>query len=74
MPETALAGVQCTAERLRAMIAAETIPIGSGQAVTLSVSMGVATFPIEALTEEQPIAAADRAMYAAKDAGRNRVR
>jgi len=40
--------------------------------VSLAVSIGVASFPNEAQTEDQLIAAADQAMYADKQAGRNR--
>ena len=74
LPETTLAGALRTAERFRAMIASHTIPLDSGQAVSLTVSIGVATCPTNALSENELIATADQAMYAAKNGGRNRVR
>ena len=40
----------------------------------MTVSMGVATFPEDGESEEKVIGAADRALYAAKQAGRNQVR
>jgi diguanylate cyclase (GGDEF)-like protein len=39
----------------------------------ITVSIGVASFPKEAESEERLIGAADQALYAAKQAGRNRV-
>lgn len=62
------------AERMRAAVAAEAEPIGDAM-VNLTVSVGVASsdlFP-SAGTDEL-IGHADRALYAAKDAGRNCVK
>src|SRR5918997_129695 len=39
----------------------------------LTISLGVATFPAHALTIERLVAAADRALYAAKELGRDRT-
>jgi diguanylate cyclase (GGDEF)-like protein len=55
------------AERLRAAVAAE----ADGPGVT--VSIGVATFPMDGAVPEALIAAADSALYASKHAGRDRV-
>ncbi|MDQ6694166.1 MAG: sensor domain-containing diguanylate cyclase [Chloroflexota bacterium] len=41
--------------------------------MSVTVSMGVATFPADAITEEGLLAAADRALYGAKRQGRNCV-
>jgi diguanylate cyclase (GGDEF)-like protein len=80
LPETRASGAMIMAERLRDTIASHPIPLGPGQTVTLTVSIGVAAYPEdvdsgEGLTQsvERLIAAADQALYAAKDAGRNRV-
>lgn len=80
LPETRASGAMTTAERLREIIASHPIALGPGQTVSLTVSIGVAVYPEdvdtrEGLTEllKRLIAAADQALYAAKDVGRNRV-
>jgi diguanylate cyclase (GGDEF)-like protein len=58
------------AERLREAIASTSLPkIGQ-----VTASVGVATYPSAAKSKEELIEMADRAMYLAKAAGRNRVR
>jgi diguanylate cyclase (GGDEF)-like protein len=44
-----------------------------GQTFHLTVSIGVAAVPLHAQTVIQAIEQADRALYAAKEGGRNRV-
>jgi diguanylate cyclase (GGDEF)-like protein len=62
------------AERLRKRVEALAVDVGAGDPVRVTVSIGVAVFPsAHAVTSEQLIAAADRALYRAKDAGRNRI-
>jgi diguanylate cyclase (GGDEF)-like protein/PAS domain S-box-containing protein len=59
-------------ELLRATI--EKTPVAFGTSVIhVTASFGVGTFPQSGLTRDTLIAAADRALYAAKDAGRNQV-
>lgn len=58
------------AERLRESIASTPVP-GVGQ---VTASIGVATYPSGAKSKEELVEMADRAMYLAKAAGRNRVR
>jgi diguanylate cyclase (GGDEF)-like protein len=58
------------AERLRQAIASS--PVSRSEQVTASI--GVATYPSGAKNKEELIEMADRAMYLAKAAGRNRVR
>jgi diguanylate cyclase (GGDEF)-like protein len=58
------------AERLREAIASK--PVQKIGQVTASI--GVATYPVATKTKEELIEMADRAMYLAKAAGRNRVR
>ena len=60
------------AELLRRIIDAKPVMIGN-TAVTISVSFGVATYPVDARDAEGLIAAADQSLYRAKAAGRNRV-
>ena len=61
------------AERIREAVGSQAILVGPGHDVKLTVSIGVAAFPEDAGSEDELIAAADRALYMAKDAGRNRV-
>lgn len=60
------------AEILRTSIAATTISFG-GADIRVTASFGVAAFPAEAQTDNELIAAADKALYAAKKGGRNKV-
>lgn len=60
------------AEQLRTAIAAAPVSFGASQ-IAVTASFGVATFPQDSRTGDELIAAADRALYAAKAAGRNRV-
>jgi diguanylate cyclase (GGDEF)-like protein len=55
------------AERLRCAIAE------AGQDLAVTISAGVATFPLDAADATGLVAAADAALYASKHAGRNRV-
>lgn len=60
------------AEQLRGALAAAPIPYGASL-IAVTASFGVATFPGDGHTGDELIAAADNALYAAKEAGRNRV-
>ncbi|HCF25813.1 MAG TPA: GGDEF domain-containing protein [Cyanobacteria bacterium UBA11049] len=73
LPETPGDSGLVAAERLRQAIATHLVPITSEQSINITVSVGVATFPSDANSPEALIAAADRALYAAKHSGRNRV-
>lgn len=72
LPETPAEGAALSAERLRGAIEYPPIKVAEEDA-PLTVSIGVATFPKDASYREDLIEKADRALYAAKDAGRNRV-
>ena len=75
MPTTDREGAAEVAVRILEAIRALDIPHGtSGVGQTVSVSIGVATIiPAAGMVSESLVAAADRALYAAKDGGRNRV-
>jgi len=73
MPETPAETAFITAQRIGAEIARLPITIAEGVIVNITMSIGVATFPQDASTKEELVAAADRRMYHAKHLGRNRV-
>ena len=73
LPETDADMAMQIAERLRAEVERQPIDIGGGRTVTITVSVGVATYPQQADSLEEVVKAADVALYAAKQAGRNRV-
>jgi len=60
------------AEALRAALAAEPVVLRQGTA-TITVSIGVATFPDDGLHRESVLQAADQRLYRAKQNGRNQV-
>ena len=63
------AGALIAAERLRSRIETMEFP----QVGSLTISLGVATFPLQASSRDSLVTAADRALYEAKRSGRNRV-
>ncbi len=71
LPSTALPGARTVAAKVRAAV--EGINDGRGLPVRLACSIGVAVHPRDGHNGGQIILAADRACYAAKRAGRNRV-
>ncbi len=68
LPNTALQEAETVAERARRALAERDWPLRN-----LTASAGVVEFPRQAGTPEALLEAADRALYAAKQAGRNRV-
>ena len=60
------------AERLRSALQKHRF-VFEGARIPLSASLGVAIWPADGREPEALLAAADRALYAAKLAGRNRV-
>ena len=73
MPGVALADALGAAERLRAEIAAIDFAPTPGTVHPLTVSIGVACAELPDMTAEDVLAAADAALYRAKQAGRDRV-
>jgi len=62
------------AERIRVRLSEEQFePQGGAAAVGATVSIGLAEFPADGTSPEALIAAADQALYRAKEGGRNRV-
>ncbi len=70
LPGTDAQGGVQTADKLRLALEAIVVP---GVPAHVTGSFGVAAFPLHATTGEDLVRAADRAMYDAKHAGRNRV-
>jgi diguanylate cyclase (GGDEF)-like protein len=78
LPDTDLAGALTVAERIREAVAEARVPgaepneRGEHEPIRVTISLGVAELrgeePFETLLKR-----ADRALYAAKDLGRNRV-
>ncbi len=64
---------EAAAERVRAAVAATIVHIEGGRAVTMTVSIGLAASNSLPAQLEPLVAAADKALYAAKAAGRNQV-
>jgi diguanylate cyclase (GGDEF)-like protein len=69
MPETGSDRAALAAERFRERVGRAF----EGRPVELSISFGVASYPADARSWEELLDAADKALYQAKDAGRDRV-
>ncbi|WP_438872361.1 diguanylate cyclase [Paractinoplanes maris] len=73
LPETDAYGGAIVAERLGAAVRDRPVVV-EGTQIPISVSIGVAVFPEHGENSPQVLAAADRALYAAKRAGRDTFR
>ncbi|MFH1459315.1 MAG: sensor domain-containing diguanylate cyclase [Candidatus Omnitrophota bacterium] len=74
LPETYKEKAYSSAERIRKLVAAYSFC--HNQKATpkrITISIGVASFPQDASTKEELVNCADKALYAAKNTGRNRV-
>jgi diguanylate cyclase (GGDEF)-like protein len=71
LPRTGRAAAVTLAERLRRCVADEPVPVSDGNTLAITVSIGVASATHPA--PDRLLAVADRAMYSAKEAGRNRI-
>jgi diguanylate cyclase (GGDEF)-like protein len=75
--ETERAAAASLAERILQAISSEPITLGSGEQMTITASVGWAPFPwdgdVNEVTPEEVIAMADRALFLAKEGGRNRA-
>ena len=74
LQQTDQAGAQAMAERIRAQVGDLRIDVGAHDPVTLTVSIGVAATSEAGEPITELLAAADAALYRAKQAGRNQVR
>ncbi|MFH1539244.1 MAG: sensor domain-containing diguanylate cyclase [bacterium] len=75
LPETTAPEARIVAERLRNMIEGHAFPLGdSGRTIRTTISVGVSSVGEKIRDKAELIDRADRALYLAKSAGRNRVR
>jgi len=73
LPETSLEGAKIFSERFRHAVE-ELDSDFKGKSVKITVSIGLATYPEAAKEKRQLIECADRALYLAKESGRNNVK
>jgi len=71
-PETSLSQAECLAERIRTIIEKEKFDIEVTK-VNITISIGVAELTPDIKTVEQLFTNADKALYVAKEQGRNRI-
>jgi diguanylate cyclase (GGDEF)-like protein len=72
LPETTLDGALVVAEKIRLGVAALTLET-DGRLARSSVSIGVVVHPADGATADELVKSADRAMYASKRMGKDRV-
>jgi diguanylate cyclase (GGDEF)-like protein len=75
LAKPSLPGLESLAERIRAAVEAERIPIEGGGVVRVTISIGGVLLepPMSGDAANEMLMAADTALYEAKNAGRNRV-
>jgi diguanylate cyclase (GGDEF)-like protein len=73
VPELGMEAASSAAERVREIVEQADFDIGKDRRIKITVSIGVAAFPELAGSLGELIKAADIALYAAKEGGRNRV-
>jgi diguanylate cyclase (GGDEF)-like protein len=73
LPDTGVGGAFAVGERIRERIAAHTFLAADGLNIHLTGSVGVATLPDVAASSEELVQAADKAMYAVKESGKNGI-
>ena len=74
LPETNVSGASTTAEKIRDVIRAEPFFALGDEAVPMTVSIGIASYPDHGNLYTALVEAADQAMYRAKNDGRDRIR
>ncbi|MHC4915595.1 MAG: GGDEF domain-containing protein [Planctomycetota bacterium] len=75
LPDTEMEGARAVGENIRRLISEEPIP-GEGESQPggdLTITLGLASYPVDALSGTDLIEAADKALYSGKHAGRNRL-
>lgn len=72
LPETSLEGAVVTAERIREAIKDYRMTHGE-DVISVTVSVGISTYPVDALSRKDLIEKADVALYQAKNTGRDKI-
>jgi diguanylate cyclase (GGDEF)-like protein/PAS domain S-box-containing protein len=72
LPETTLCEAQAGTERVRLALTAHPVDLG-GKPVAMTISVGIAGLGSESMSLDALLERADKALYQAKEAGRNRV-
>ncbi len=73
LPETGIEGGTASAERMRERVEKGHFEVGDDMVVPVTVSIGVAAFDGEKVGADELLKRADRALYMAKESGRNCV-
>jgi len=74
LPQTDKVGAYLAAERLRESVEKEIFPGAENQPLKkLTISIGLASYPEHGMSDEEILNSADKALYFAKDSGRNRT-
>lgn len=73
LPDCAIERAQEVAERLRAAVEAHPFPIEGGSPLRITISIGAAAYPDDAMQADELLRRADDGLYRAKRTGRNRV-
>ncbi|MDQ3953764.1 MAG: diguanylate cyclase [Actinomycetota bacterium] len=73
LSETDVHGARTTAEKILEAIRSEPFGVPGENPLTITVSIGVAAYPLHGETYKALVGGADRALYRAKQEGRNRV-
>ena len=73
LPDTDADGAYSVAERIREQIASSEVRLDDGTTAPITISAGVATYPVNSGTAEELIDCSDAALYRAKGQGRNVV-
>ncbi len=73
LPDTGLEAGLRVGERIRKTVSEARFEAGRNRPIQLTLSLGVAAFPLHASDREGLLDAADKAMYLAKSQGRNKV-
>lgn len=73
LPHTSERGAVLVAERVRALIEQNVLELNDGRQITYTISLGVAQLDNSSQTFDRLLNTADKALYKAKETGRNRV-
>ncbi len=71
LPETNIEGARVVAERIRSAVSAHSFVVKDGGEVSLTISIGIASFPADGINSKDLVRATDEALYYAKNSGRN---